>query len=211
MLHADSESTLNPVDERYRNRMNTMKTESKGKAPHTKRIKTYVPSGWWVHSTFSYGYVCDPLKMYRGKDCVEKFVECIEENVKHLHEKFTRQLMTRLTDVRKWQHKAAEKCNICLKEFNDLRNRKIRDHCHYTGEYQGAAHNNCNLKYLIPDHILIVFHDLSGYDAQLFIKELGRRFNEYDIRVIAENEEKYISLSVKINVKLTVMKYEDGT
>ena len=211
MLYADSESTLNPVDERYRNRMNTMKTERKGKAPYTKRIKTYVPSGWCVHSTFAYGYVCDPLKMYRGKDCVEKFVECVEENVKHLYEKFTRQLMTRRTDVRKWEHKAVEKCNICLKEFNDLRNRKIRDHCHYTGEYQGAAHNNCNLKYLIPNHILIVFHDLSGYDAQLFIKELGRRFNKYDIRVIAENEEKYISLSVKINGKLTGVKYEDGT
>ena len=188
-----------------------MKTERKGKAPYTKRIKTHVPSGWCVHSTFAYGYVCDPLKMYWGKDCVEKFVECIEENVKHLFERFPRQLMTRLTDVRKREHEAAEKYNICLKEFNDPRNGKMRHHCHYTGGYQGAAHSNCNLKYLIPDHIPIVFHDLSGYDAQLFIKVLGRRFNKNNIRVIAENEEKYISLSVKINVKLTVMKYQDGT
>ena len=119
--------------------------------------------------------------------------------------------MTKLTDVRKREHEAAEKCHICLKEFNDPRNRKVRDHCYYSGVYRGAAHNNCNLKYKIPDHIPIVFHNLSGYDAHLFIKELGRRFNKNDIGVIAENREKYISFSVKISVKLAGVKHKDGT
>ena len=149
--------------------------------------------------------------MYRGKDCVENFVEYIEEDVKRLYETFPRQPMTELTDALKREHRAAEKCHICLKEFNDPRNRKVRDHCHYTGLYRGAAHNNCNLKYLIPDYIPIVFHNLSGYDAHLFIKELGRRFNKNDIGVIAENKEKYISFNVKINVKLAGVKYKDGT
>ena len=119
--------------------------------------------------------------------------------------------MTKLTDVLKREHDAAEKCHICLKEFNDPRNRKVRDHCHYTGLYRGAAHNNCNLKYLIPDYIPSVFHNLSGYDAHFFIKELGRRLNKNDIGVIAENKGKYISLNVKINVKLAGVKYKDGT
>ena len=119
--------------------------------------------------------------------------------------------MTGLTDESKREHKAAEKCHICLKGFNDSKNKKVRDHCHYTGLYRGAAHNNCNLKYRIPDHIPIVFHNLSGYDAHLFIKELGRRFNKNDIGVIAENKEKYISFNVKINVKLALMRNEDGT
>ena len=119
--------------------------------------------------------------------------------------------MTKFTDLQKREHEAAEKCHICHKEFNDLRNRKVRDHCHYTGLYRGAAHNNCNLKYKIPVDILIVFHNLSGYNAHLFIKELGRRFNKNDIGVIAENKEKYISFNVKINVKLAGVKYKDGT
>ena len=35
--------------------------------------------------------------------------------------------MAKLTDVRKREHEAAEKCHICLKEFNDPRNRKVRE------------------------------------------------------------------------------------
>ena len=56
-----------------------------------------------------------------------------------------------------------------------------------------------------------MFHNLSDYNAHLFIKELGRRFNKNDIGVIAENKEKYISFNVKINVKLAGVKYKDGT
>ena len=79
---------------------------------------------------------------------------------------------------------------------------KVRDHCHYTGKYRGPAHNSCNLKYKIPNFIPIVFHNLSKYDAHLFIKELGETFNKEDIGCIAENKEKYISFYVKIKVQL---------
>ena len=85
--------------------------------------------------------------------------------------------------------------------------KKVRDHYHYTDLYRGTAHNNCNQKYRIPDHIPIVFHKLSGYDAHLFIKKLGERFNKNDIGLIAENKEKYISF----NVKLVRVSNEDGT
>ena len=28
-------------------------------------------------------------------------------------------------------------------------NKKVRDHCHFTGKYRGAAHNNCHMNYKI--------------------------------------------------------------
>ena len=56
-----------------------------------------------------------------------------------------------------------------------------------------------------------MFHNLSGYDAHLFIKELGKKFNKDDIGVIAENKEKYISFNIKINIKLAGVKHKDGT
>ena len=93
--------------------MNTMKTERKGKPPYTEKINTHVPSEWCVHSTFAYKDVPDPLKMNRGKDCVEKFVEYIEEEVKRLYETFPRQPMKKLTD----EHEATERVTFASKSL----------------------------------------------------------------------------------------------
>ena len=40
---------------------------------------------------------------------------------------------------------------------------KVRDHCHYIGEYS-AAHSIYNLKYSVPKKTFIVFHNGSNYD-----------------------------------------------
>ena len=60
----------------------------------------------------------------------------MQEEVKRLYATFTQQSMTTgLTNASKREHKTAEKCHICLKEFNDLKNKKVRDNCRYTGLY----------------------------------------------------------------------------
>ena len=89
ILCAEFESIVKPVDERYREKMNRMKAGKKGKVPYTEKISTHVQSGRCIHSTFAYGDVPDPLKMYQDKDCVEKFVEYIAEEVNRLYEKFS--------------------------------------------------------------------------------------------------------------------------
>ena len=60
MLYVDFESILKPVDERYTDKMNTMKAKRKGKASYTEKINRHVPSRWCVHSTFAYGDVSEP-------------------------------------------------------------------------------------------------------------------------------------------------------
>ena len=75
---------------------------------------------------------------------------------------------------------------------------KILDHCHYTGKYRGPAHRNCNLRYKIPSYIPVVFHNQSGYDAHLFIRELGKKAD--DIGVIAKNKKDYITFSIGVVV-----------
>ena len=137
MLYADFERILKPVDERHKEKMNTMKAKRKGKASCTEKINKHVPSGWCVHSTSVYGDAPDSLKMCQSKDCVEKFVEYIEEEVRRRYATFPQQPMAGLTDVLKREQKAeaAEYCHICLKEFNDPKNKKVRDHCRYTSLY----------------------------------------------------------------------------
>ena len=107
ILYADFESIAKPVYEWYKEKVNRMKTGRKVKAPYTEKISKHVPSGWCVHSTFAYGDVPNPLKMYRGKDCVEKFVENIKEEVKRLYEKFPQKPMIELTNMLKREYEAA--------------------------------------------------------------------------------------------------------
>ena len=108
--------------------------------------------------------------------------------------------MKPLTLNEMYRHKKSERCHICFKKFV-LDNPKVRDHCHYTARYRGAAHKKCNLQYKFPSYIPIVFHNLSGYDAHLFIKELAAYSTEgSNMGVIAKNKEDYISFSIKVEI-----------
>ena len=55
--------------------------------------------------------------------------------------------------------------------MKDKNHRKVKDHCHHTGYYKGAAHNICNLKHSVPKKLSIVFHNGSKYDYHFIIKE----------------------------------------
>ena len=98
----------------------------------------------------------------------------------------------------------ATKCWICKEEFEN--DDKVRDHCHFTGRYRGAAHNKCNLNYKKPNFTPVVFHNLSGYDSHLFIKNLG--FSGGNIDCIPNNEEKYTSFTKRIQVGSYIKKGE---
>ena len=73
----------------------------------------------------------------------------------------------------------------------------VRDHCHITGKYRGAAHNVYNLRLRINPKtiiILVVFHNLSGYYTYHILQEIGN-INS-NIKCIPNNMEKYISFSL---------------
>ena len=100
-------------------------------------------------------------------------------------------------------HNVCEKsthCHICKQPLtpDDKTNYTVRDHCHFTGKFRGAAHNSCNLSYRKPKFFPVIFHNLARYDAHLFIKNLGKTEGEIDC--IPNNEEKYISFTKKIIV-----------
>ena len=64
----------------------------------------------------------------------------------------------------------SQDCWICN---GKLGKEKVRDHCHITGKYRGAAHSKCNLKLKIPKKLPIIFHNLEGYDGHIIFKELN--------------------------------------
>ena len=94
--------------------------------------------------------------------------------------------------------------------MNSSDKRKVKDHCYYKSLYQGESYSKCNLAYRILDDITIAFHNLSSFHGHLFIKELGKKFNKYDIGVTAGNKEKYISFTVEISLKLEEVSNKEG-
>ena len=181
---------------RFVNRLDPVEPGSPNQ-PYTNEVNHHTPSGWCVYSKFAYRDVDDPLRTYRGKDCIETFCNYIKGEACRLYHKFPELPMDPLTKKQWKKYKKATKCHICYKLFT-FRDPKVRDHCHYTGLYRGPAHSLCNLRYKIPSYIPVVFHNFSGYDVHLFIRELGAHTS--DKEVIAINKEYYISFSIKVPV-----------
>ena len=111
--------------------------------------------------------------------------------------------MIALTDKENKYYEEQEKRYICQKEFCYDRNekkkfklyKKVRDHCHYTGKFRGAAHSICNLNYKVPQEIPVKIRNGSTYDYHFLIKELAEEFKG-EFECLRENTEKYISFSV---------------
>ena len=87
-------------------------------------------------------------------------------------------------------------CHICKEKFCDDKNKKkVKDHCHLSGKFRGAAHSGCNLRYKVPKEILIVSHNSSTYDYHFVIKKLAEEFKG-EFECLGEIAEKYITFSV---------------
>ena len=132
-----------------------------------------------------------------GSDDISKiFVFKLAKVTNKIYNDFYRRpVPLKLTHTEQISFDKAETCHICKKE---LLSDKVRDHCHFTGKYRGAAHNSCNLQCRKPMILPVIFHNHQGYDAHLFIKQLFCLPGE--LNCIPSTEEKYISFSKKIKV-----------
>ena len=74
------------------------------------------------------------------------------------------------------QFQSSNICWICEKLIDDD-DEKVRDHCHLTGKFRGAAHWSCNLQ--LTEKVLIIFHNLRGYDSHLIFDEL----KNFDVKI----------------------------
>ena len=91
--------------------------------------------------------------------------------------------------------KEQEACHICKEKFcmdkhneNYKNKRKVKDHCHYTAKFRGAAHSKYILNYKVPKDIPIIIHKTS-YDTHFIINQLAEIFKG-ELNCIGENMEK---------------------
>ena len=64
-------------------------------------------------------------------------------------------------------------CWIC-KKLIDNDEDKVRDHCHVTGKFRGAAHRSYNLNFKLTKKVPVILHNLRGYDSHIIFNELDK-------------------------------------
>ena len=79
IMYADFESILEPMD--------PVEPGSPSQ-PYTNEVNQHTPSGWCVYNKFAYGDVDNPLRTYRGKDCIETFCNYIKGEARRLYHMF---------------------------------------------------------------------------------------------------------------------------
>ena len=170
----------------------------------TTNINKHTPSGYSLFTHCSFDEERNKLCHYRGEDSMKRFCKDLREHATKIinYEKKEMILLTR----DEWEfHNKQEVCYICEKGFTTYDTNKeyykVKDHCHYTGKYRGAAHNICNLRYETPKEIPVVLHNGSIYDYHFIIKEIAEEF-EGEFECLGENTEKYITFSVPIKKEI---------
>ena len=190
-IYADFESFIKPM----------LSCDPNPNRSYTKKYQKHKPSGFSYYIKSLYEDVKKSekrtyIKTKEEEPDADVFVKWLEEDVKEIANIEPKKIIFTREDEK--QFKTSSDCWICGEE---LGNDRVRDHCHYTGRYRGAAHNSCNLKYSKPKGVPVFFHNLAGYDSHLFIKNLGSSNPKENIECIPNNEEKYITFTKNIIVR----------
>ena len=198
VVYADFECFTKPINSCQPNPNNSF----------TQEYQKHEPSGYCLYLKGLDG-IKDNYKpiIYTKKseddNISEKFIKHLKIITQSIYRKYyLNPKPLKLTPEEEKDFESAKLCHICEQEFSVYEKTgeifKVRDHCHFTGKYRGAAHNQCTLKCRKPLILPVVLHNLQGYDSHLFINQLAKVSGE--LSCIPSTEEKYISFTKKIKV-----------
>ena len=142
---------------------------------YTKKYEDHVPC------SFTYKVVCvdnrysKRIVLYRGRNAVFKFFKSIFGEYNYC-KKIMRKYFCKNMIMSAEENELFEMANICWICGGLMENtgNKVRNHCHITGKYRGAAHYSCNINLKISKKVPVIFHNLNGYDSHLIFKELSK-------------------------------------
>ena len=173
----------------------------------TAEVGKHFPSGFSMSPKPLFKTIENKHDVSRGKDIMKKFFESLREHEMEIisfKKKKKKVINKRAAEIiQKRKNLLYLPRKTCKdKRTKDKKYRKVRDHCHYTGEYRGAAHSISNLKYSVPKEISIAFYNGTNHDYHFIMKELAEEF-EKEITCLGENTVKPLTFSVPIQKEVT--------
>ena len=131
--------------------------------------------------------------LFRGENAAYEFIKAILKEYKYCKKVMNKHFNKNLIMSEEEEHlfQQSNSCWIC-KKLIDNDEEKVRDHCHVTGKFRGAAHWDCNINFQLTKNVPVIFHNLRGYDSHLIFDEL----NKFDVKidVIPIRLEKYMAI-----------------
>lgn len=183
VVYADFETIIEPIDVEHNNNVSS-----------TSKTSHHTPCGYCFNVVSEFPQLNMGLKLYRGQDAATKFIHALLECSDKIKEILSVETPMVITPQQEREFAQCNTCHICDKRIKNS-SEKVRDHCHITGLYRGCAHQDCNINFNYKNYrVPVYFHNLKGFDGHILIQAL-RELNFTNIRVIAQNFEKYMTLS----------------
>ena len=140
---------------------------------YSKKYQDHLPCN------FAYKLVCvddkftKSLVIFRSENAVYKFIEVILKEYQYCQKVMKKHCNKDLimSEKEDGQFRLSNTCWICEKLIDDD-DEEVRDHCHVSDKYRGAAHWSCNINLQLTKKVPVIFHNLRGYDSHLIFDEL---------------------------------------
>ena len=132
IIYADLECLIEKIDGCENNPENSS----------TTKVVEHIPSGFSKSTLSSFKNIENKHDAYRGKDRIKKFCESLREHATKIIN-FKKKKAKLLTKEQQESYENTKIYYICKVKFENKykKDKKVRDHCHYTGEYRGLMYN----------------------------------------------------------------------
>jgi len=190
VIYADFESILVPISGCAPNPENSF----------TVRTAEHVACGFSLYPVSSRPdlFSFEPV-LYRGKNAARQFLIELTRLEKSMVDIMRKVVPKRHCVEASRDFALATHCHLCKKPLNGD---KVYNHCHLSGDYFGASHRDCNLKFKFVKRdqkkkdsysIPCIMHNMRSYDTHLIMQEIGKDKKYRKLGCIANTAEKYIT------------------